>query len=134
MNFVYLALVGLAAFLLLRMFLLTRPGINLEAAKVALKAGSAVLVDVREPAEWNRGVAKQAVLLPLSDLRGPRKQWRVFLEKNPGKQILLYCHSGARSGQAAAQLRGEGFDCINAGSLRDWDHAGWPICTPKGLR
>jgi rhodanese-related sulfurtransferase len=96
-------------------------------------SGQALLVDVREPDEWAGGVAREAALLPLSDLRGPRKQWRAFLAKHSGKKLLLYCQSGSRSGMAAAQLRGEGFDCVNAGSLRDWDRAGWPICIPKGL-
>lgn len=124
---------GVAAFLLIRMLLRARPGINLEAAKAALKSGTAVLVDVREEGEWSSGVAKQAALMPLSDLRGSRTQWRDFLAQQAGKQLLLYCHSGTRSGIAAAQLRKEGVDAVNTGSLRDWDRAGWPICTPKNL-
>ncbi len=134
MNLLWLVLAGAAGAFIIRMLFLARPGIDLAAAKTALEAGSAVLVDIREPGEWAGGVAREAALLPLSDLRGPRKQWRAFLAKNSGKQLLLYCQSGSRSGMAAAQLRGEGFDCVNAGSLRAWDRAGWPICTPKGLR
>jgi rhodanese-related sulfurtransferase len=134
MNLVYLLVAGLAVFFVIRMLVLARPGIDLAAAQAALKSGSAVLVDVREPGEWAGGVAKRAVLLPLSDLRGPRAQWRAFLDKNTGKQLLLYCHSGSRSGMAAARLRKEGHDAVNAGSLRDWDRAGWPVCTPKELR
>ncbi len=134
MILVYLIVGGLAAYYLVRLLVLARPGIDLATAKVALKSGLAVLVDIREPSEWTGGVAKQAALLPFSDLRGPRKQWRAFLAQHPDKQLLLYCHSGSRSGLAAAQLRREGFDCLNAGALRDWDRAGWPICTPKGVR
>ena len=134
MNLVYLLIAGLAVFFVIRLLFLARPGIDLTTAKAALKSGAAVLVDIREPAEWTTGVARQAALLPYSDLRGARAQWRAFLAQQPGKQLLLYCHSGSRSGLAAAQLRAEGFDCVNTGSLRDWDRAGWPICTPKGLR
>lgn len=134
MNLVYLLLAGLAVFFVLRLLVLARPGIDLTAAKSELKSGTAVLVDVREPGEWAGGVAKQAARLPLSDLRGSRKQWGSFLQKQAGKKLLLYCHSGTRSGLAAAQLRKEGLDAVNAGSLRDWDRAGWPICTPKDLR
>lgn len=129
---IILALVG--GFFVLRMFFLGRPGIDLASAKAALQSGTALLVDVREPGEWRRGVARQAALLPLSDLRGSRAEWRAFLEKNPGKKLLLYCQSGARSGLAAAQLRREGVDAVNVGSLRDWDRTGWPVCTPKHLR
>jgi len=119
---------------IIRMLYLARPGLPLEAAKAALKSGQAVLVDVREPAEWRGGVAKQAILLPFSDLRGPRTQWDAFLTKHRDRRLLLYCQSGSRSGMAAARLRKEGLDCVNVGSLRDWDRAGWPICTPRSLR
>lgn len=134
MNLLWIVLALVGGFLLLRVFFLDRPGPDLASARAALQSGAAVLVDVREPDEWRSGVARQAALLPLSDLHGPRAQWRAFLEKHPGKQLLLYCRSGTRSGLAAAQLRGEGFDAVNVGSLRDWDRAGWPVCTPKGLR
>jgi rhodanese-related sulfurtransferase len=134
MNLLWLIPVVLAAAFLTRMFFLARPGIDLAAAQAAVKSGAALLVDVREPAEWSTGIAKGAALLPLSDLRGSKTQWRAFLDRNPGRKLFLYCQSGTRSGLAAAQLRAEGRDAVNAGSLRDWDRAGWPVCTPKGLR
>jgi rhodanese-related sulfurtransferase len=134
MNLIWIILALVGGFFVLRMFFLGRRGMDLASAKAALQSGAALLVDVREPGEWRRGVARQAALLPLSDLRGSRAEWRAFLEKNPGKKLLLYCQSGTRSGLAAAQLRGEGVDAVNVGSLRDWDRAGWPVCRPKGLR
>lgn len=134
MNLVYLLVAGLAVFFVIRLLVLARPGIDLAAARAALKAGTAVLVDIREPGEWTGGVAKSAALMSLSDLRGSRTQWGAFLTKHAGKKFLLYCQSGSRSGMAAAQLRKEGVDAVNAGSLSDWDRAGWPICKPKGLR
>ena len=133
MNWFLLILAGVAAAFIIRLFLLSRPRIPLEAAKAAIKSGAAVLVDIREPEEWRRGTARHAALLPYSDLRGARTQWRAYLEKHKGKQLLLYCHSGRRSGLAAAQLCREGFDAVNTGSLRDWDRAGWPVCVPRGL-
>ena len=108
-----------------------RPGILPEALHAALQAGTAVLVDVREPAEWTAGTARDAVLLPLSDLRGPRRQWQSFLEKNRGKQLLLYCQSGARSSAAAALLCREGFTARNAGSLAALERAAWPVNRPQ---
>jgi rhodanese-related sulfurtransferase len=103
----------------------------MAAAMQALKSNAAVLVDVREPSEWTSGVAHQAALLPLSDLAGARQQWQNFLAKHRTKKILLYCHSGSRSGQAAAQLRREGYDAINTGSLQTWRQARWPINLPR---
>lgn len=131
MNWFLLLLVGAMAALVLYQLYLARPGIPLDDAKAALQSGTAVLVDIREPVEWTSGVARQSALLPFSDLRGERAQWRPFLEKQRGKRLLLYCASGSRSGLAAKKLRAEGLDAVNVGSLRDWDRAGWPICSPK---
>lgn len=132
MNPLTLILVLLAVALLVWTFWRARPQILPEALHAALKAGTAVLVDAREPSEWlATGTAKDAALLPLSDLRGARRQWQPFLEQQRGKELLLYCQSGARSSLAAAQLRREGFNARNAGSLATLDRAGWPICRKR---
>lgn len=131
MNWFLLLLVAFVLFMAVRQLIMARPGIPLEEAKAALKSGTAILVDVREPLEWPSGVAKTAALMPFSDLRADGPQWRAFLEKNRSRKILVYCASGTRSGMVASRLRKAGFDAVNAGSLRDWDRAGWPICSPK---
>jgi len=93
-----------------------------------VKAGTAVLVDVREPAEWaDTGVAEPAALLSLSDLRGDRAQWKTFLEQNKDKKLILYCRSGNRSGIAAGILAKEGFKVANAGAFKHWAAAGLPV-------
>jgi rhodanese-related sulfurtransferase len=79
-------------------------------------------------------VAQKAVLLPLSDLTGPRLQWKPFLNQVGDREIILYCRSGSRSGQVAAILVAEGFKAANGGSLSAWHRAGLPVCTPKHLR
>ena len=94
----------------------------------------AVLVDVREPGEWAGGFAQKAVLLSFSDLTGPRQQWRPFLAQVGDREIILYCHSGARSGTAARILTAEGFKAANGGSLRAWQRAGQAVCKPRSLR
>jgi len=131
MNWFLLLILAFMTFMVVRQVISMRPGMPLADAQAALQAGTAVLVDVREPMEWHSGVAKTASLMPFSDLRGERTQWRAFLEKNKGKKLLLYCASGTRSSMAASSLKKDGFDAVNAGSLRDWDKAGWPICSPK---
>src|SRR6266542_930539 len=84
-----------------------------------IRSGEAVLIDVREPNEWSRGVAESAVLLPLSDLTRHRAQWTPFLAQAAGRELLLYCASGTRSGIAARLLASEGFRAANAGGLSD---------------
>ena len=119
-----------AVFLIVRMILKSRPAMSPQEAAAAIETGTAVLVDVREPAEWNGGVARVAALLPLSDLRGPRKRWAPFLEKHRSKRILLYCQSGMRSGMAASILKKEGFEADNMGTFSNWHASGLPVRTP----
>jgi rhodanese-related sulfurtransferase len=104
-----------------------------EAARL-VREKKAVLVDVRESPEWAGGVAPKAALLPLSDLTGPRRLWRPFLEQVNGREIILYCHSGFRCGIAVRILSAEGFKAANGGSLRAWHRAGLPVCKPGNLR
>ena len=103
-------------------------GGGLEPAEIhrRIEGGKAVLVDVREPDEWEQGVATPAILLSLSDLRGQRLHWKPFLQTHADKEILLYCRSGNRSGVAAAILAKEGFKTTNAGSYAAWKKAGLP--------
>jgi rhodanese-related sulfurtransferase len=108
---------------------------NAEVAKVSpsdafsrVSAGEAVLVDVREPAEWaESGVAAPAELLPMSDFDGDQKLWKPFLEKNAGKELILYCRSGNRSGKVAAKLEAKGHKVGNGGAFKDWAAAGLPV-------
>lgn len=97
-----------------------------EAAK-RVAGGQAVLVDVREPGEWaETGVAAPAVLLAKSDFDGAQKDWKPFLEQNAGKEIILCCRSGHRSGLVAAVLAEKGLRVANAGGFKDWQAAGLP--------
>jgi rhodanese-related sulfurtransferase len=95
-----------------------------------VRAGEALLIDVREPKEWDGGVAEKAVLLPLSDLTGARVSWTPFLARNRTRELLFYCGAGVRSAIAARLLAKERFRTGNAGSLREWANAGWPIVKP----
>lgn len=89
-------------------------------------SGEAFLVDVREPDEWVKGVAKDAVLLSLRDLAGSREKWAPFLAGVGDREIILYCGAGVRAGMAARLLVSEGFRAVNSGSLNGWTATGWP--------
>ncbi|HVU35074.1 MAG TPA: rhodanese-like domain-containing protein [Opitutaceae bacterium] len=106
------------------------PRVDPAAAAARIRAGDALLVDVRESREWSGGVALHAKLLPLSDLTGGRSQWRDFLAAVGEREVLLYCASGMRSGSAARLLAAEGIRAANSGGLSDWAAAGWPIVAP----
>jgi len=96
-----------------------------------VRSGESLLVDVREPNEWALGHAEGAKLLSLSDLSGPRTDWKPFLAGAAGREILLYCAAGGRSAIAAKVLASEGFKAVNAGSLGEWRSFGWPITGPR---
>jgi rhodanese-related sulfurtransferase len=106
------------------------PSISPAEADERVKAGTAVLIDVREPDEWTDGVAEPALLCSFSDLRGERAQWKAVLEANRDKELIVYCASGARSGIVAGMLRKEGFNAVNAGGYGGWRSAGLPVRTP----
>ena len=102
-----------------------------DAAKLVAD-GKAVLVDVREANEWaETGVAAPAVLLAKSDFDGAQTKWKPFLEKNSGKEIILYCRSGKRAGVVGAALAEKGLKVANAGGLSDWTAAGLPSRKPE---
>jgi len=112
----------------LSLFAAEAPKIASKEAARLVAEGKAVLVDCREPAEWNdTGVASPAVLLAKSDFDGDQKQWKDFLAKNAGKQVLVYCRTGNRSGAVSAALVAQGVNAANAGSLRNWTDAGLPV-------
>jgi rhodanese-related sulfurtransferase/peroxiredoxin len=78
--------------------------------KKAVAEGKAVLLDVREQAEWDRGHLKDARLLPLSVLKDHPKAEDVA--KVVPKEKIVYCHcaSGMRCLKAADALKKLGYD------------------------
>ncbi|HTZ51503.1 MAG TPA: rhodanese-like domain-containing protein [Spirochaetia bacterium] len=77
-------------------------------------AAGAQIIDVRTTAEFRDGAYPGAVNIPLAIL--PAK----MLELSKDKPVVLYCASGARSGQAMRLMKAAGFtDVINAGGLED---------------
>lgn len=77
--------------------------LSVDQLRQKLKKGEdIVLLDVREPFE--REIASiGGVLIPLGELPG-----RVH-ELDASKEIVVYCHTGVRSGRAVSLLRGMGF-------------------------
>jgi adenylyltransferase/sulfurtransferase len=62
-----------------------------------------VLIDVREPIEWNQGHLEGATLIPLRQLSSS-------LDSIPrDRDVVLYCRSGQRSAHALEMLRGAGY-------------------------
>jgi len=83
---------------------------SLSTVKKKIVAEKAVLVDVREKAEWNRGHIEGAVLLPLSELRREIDA-ESLAERLPKKRIVYtHCAVGIRSCTAADLIQRFGYD------------------------
>jgi len=99
--------------------------ISLAPADVAarLKAGTAVLVDVREPDEHAREHVNGAVLAPLSAFEA------ADLGLRPGQVVIFMCRSGARTTGHCDRLaaRVEGPAHVLTGGLDGWKKAGLPV-------
>jgi rhodanese-related sulfurtransferase len=83
--------------------------VPLETVKKEVQEKKAVLVDVREKREWDRGHIEGAVFLPLSDLQQgvePEKLARL-LPKD--KIIYAHCARGGRCLRAADLLQKNGY-------------------------
>lgn len=79
-----------------------------------------VLLDVREPAEWQSGHAPDALHVPLGELS---------LDAVPDDAtVFVICRSGNRSGSATKALRSAGVEAFNvAGGMIAWQRAGLPV-------
>lgn len=125
-QLLFYSVLAAIAFFMLRPLIFGGPRVTPADTAAQVAAGTAVLIDVREPSEWANGAAAPAALLSLGDLQGERLEWRPFLEKNKDKLIILYCASGMRSGVAAGILKKEGYRVANLGGYRRWQSAGLP--------
>lgn len=87
----------------------------------------AVLLDVREAAEWKAGHASSARNVPLGELG-------VRLDSLPrDRRLVVVCRSGGRSARATALLVRSGFDAVNLdGGMRAWAAAGLPVEVAAG--
>lgn len=114
----------------LRMLLAAKARIT-EIAAEDLDTGTGVIVDVRQPHEWNIGLLPNAVGVPMGDLVGRIDS----LATGPDERIVLYCTVGERSAIAAAALEDAGFTNVVslAGGIREWMARGYPTVSDSTL-
>lgn len=91
--------------------------------------GEAVLLDVREPYEWQAGHAPGAVHLPLSALAAGAG----LPAQAQALPLIVICRSGNRSRQAVELLLARGSQAVDViGGMRDWAGAGLPVVNAHG--
>lgn len=96
------------------------PAVDIDELAERLESG-AVLIDVRQPDEYQEFRVPGARLIPLDEL--PDR-----LDEVPTDQtVYAICRSGGRSSKAVEFLNANGFDAINvAGGSQGWADSGRP--------
>lgn len=97
-----------------------------------------LLIDIREPAEFQRGHLPGAVLLPRGllefEIHGLVERVTAGQPVSPDQQpIVLYCGTGGRSALAAEAMATLGYRNVRsmAGGIVAWAAAGLPLHTPR---
>ena len=100
-----------------------------DAVSNELEAGGAIIIDVREPVEWERHI-RGALQVPrgllefVADPASPRHN----PELNPNRRVIVYCASAARAALATLALKNMGFRNVANmdGGLKAWVAADLP--------
>ena len=84
-----------------------------------------VLIDVRDPDEWAKGVIPNAICISRGTLECKIEQ--VF--PDPSTPLLLQCGGGTRSAFAAKALQDMGYEAVYSlkGGFREWLASGGDI-------
>ena len=104
--------------------------ISPQDAAAEVHAGGVVVLDVREPVEWEQFIpgavqVPRGVLEAAADPTSPRHK----PELDPARRVIVYCRSGARSALAGVTLQELGFEHVANldGGFSAWKEAGLPI-------
>lgn len=102
--------------------------ITVDEAREKLEAGTAVMVDVREPHEYAEVHASGVRLIPVNTVMGEIDQIRKFAGDK--KEVLFICKSGQRSALAAEFVTAAGlteYELFNVeGGTDAWVQKGYP--------
>jgi rhodanese-related sulfurtransferase len=102
----------------------TVPEISVKELAQRMEHGRPVLIDVRNPGEYERGHIVGARLIPLPEL--PEH----LAELPTNGEVLVVCASGNRSHTASEFLRAHGVQAINVmGGTRAWIEHGYAVET-----
>jgi rhodanese-related sulfurtransferase len=98
--------------------------ISPEEARAQAESGAAVLIDVREDADWNEAHAAGAKHLS----RGVIELEIEDEIPDPNQTIICYCGGGSRSALVADSLQKMGYTNVRSlsGGLKAWKAAGLP--------
>jgi hydroxyacylglutathione hydrolase len=105
----------------------TVPQLTVDDMAGRLAAHHAVILDVRNAAEWASGHVPSAIHIPLGYLSGR-------LDEVPSdRPVVVHCQGGGRSAIAASLLQRAGRGNVSnmAGGFKAWTGAGLPVVAPE---
>ena len=106
-----------------------------EAVSKELAAGGPVVIDIREPVEWEQHIAG-ALQVPrgliefVADPASPRHN----ADLGSTRRVIVYCASGARGALATLTLKNMGYENVANldGGIKAWVAAGLPVVEHHG--
>jgi rhodanese-related sulfurtransferase len=101
------------------------PSVSTLEATQLINRQDALVLDVRDAEEFQKGHILNARNIPLSQLDSRHSD----IARHKEKPVIVTCESGSRSGPAAAVLRKQGFAQVFSlnGGIAAWQQAGLPV-------
>ena len=101
------------------------PWVNPAQATHLINREDAVIIDVREPAEYAAGHVLGAKNVPLARLDAPTPD----LAKRKERPVIVYGDDSDRAAKAASALKKHGFTRVTnlSGGIKAWQDAGLPL-------
>jgi rhodanese-related sulfurtransferase len=101
------------------------PSISTLQATLLINQQNALVLDVRDSAEYEKGHVLNARHLASGELEARS----IELEKYKAKPVIVVCDTGNRSEKAVATLRKQGFTQVFSlnGGIGAWQQAGLPV-------
>ena len=106
--------------------------VDVAEARDEIAAGDAVLIDTREPHEWEEAHLEGATLVPPAEVT--ERIGEVIPDRS--QRVLLYCATGNRSARATDAMQSElGYENVAniAGGIETWQELGLPVVAPEGM-
>lgn len=98
--------------------------VSFNEATRRINSGAAIVLDVRESAEFRAGHITDAINIPWSQLKTKTGK----LEKHKSKQIIVVDKMGQHAGAAGKILREQGFEVVRLqGGIAEWTHQNLPL-------
>lgn len=125
-NWFWLLLAAVSGGMLIwQSFARSGENVTVATATLLINREDALVVDVRESAEWSAGHIPNARHIALGHLANRLAE----IEKYKDKPVIMVCASGNRSASGCSILKKAGFARVYnlSGGMRAWIDAGLPI-------